>query len=227
MTDEELDELDNAYNKVKERKTMALKKTQTTKPAATKTTKKAPPAAKADNSMKKGQVSDWAAETKKAAKTWNKARNAPKGGSFENPEVADGSYPAQLEKAVCKIITPKDTKKPKQGLFELHFIMLDSANEGKKLHRSDFFDLRSTDDMTEEEAEKALKNMENFSRTIQGFNYETGGDEPLDMSDFPTLADTLNAENPKPKVKVGIKNWTSADKSKKGINIFVNGPLDE
>lgn len=217
---------------------MALKKTQTTKPATTKTTaKKAPPAAKTDNSMKKGQVSDWAAETKKAAKTWNKARNAPKGGSFDNPEVADGSYPAQLEKAVCKIITPKDTKKPKQGLFELHFIMLDSANEGKKLHRSDFFDLRSTDDMTEEEAEKALKNMENFSRTIQGFNYETGGNDPLGIEDFPSLANDMNGlepdgkpkkdNPPKPKVKIGIKNWTSADNTKKGINIFVNGPLDE
>lgn len=174
--------------------------------------KKAAPAAKGGKKAaadpKKGgkEASKFLDAIKKKKSQFNEARKA-KAGTFELPDIADGTYIAQLVSAKA---TATNKGIPQ---FKIELVVLKGEYEGVKLTRADW--LRDDDEEVE------LRNQQNFAKNIQGFGIDTS---ELEESDLPELAESLMED--KPFVRIGVSNWQS-QAGKPGINVYINQLVDE
>lgn len=189
---------------------MTFNKTTSKKAAPKKAASKAAPKKAAAAGKKEAAANGGAKKfldaIKKGGGSFKKARTA-KAGSFDLPDIADGTYIAQLVSASVSA-TQKGVPQ-----FKCNLVVVKGEAEGTKLTRTDW--------LRDEDEERELMNLENFSKNIQGFGIDTSA---LEESDLPELAASLTAD--KPFVRIGVKNWQS-QAGKPGLNIYINQLVDE
>ena len=147
----------------------------------------------------------WTKASTDAKATWKSARKA-KAGSFEEAEIEDGTYRAQL------IDAKADVTKKGQPYTNLTFVVLDDPYTGDKHRRADFL----TDDDEQRQAQK----LEGFSKTMSGLGYDVS---ELEMSEIPDLIEDVKKD--KPFVEIYVRAWQG--ERSHGISIYVNRLLTD
>lgn len=196
--------------------------------AISKTTKKAPvkkaaapkkatskaPAKSAGKSGGGDKAKAFLAAIKGRDDAFKKGRTA-KAGTFDVPEIDDGTYLAQVVKASVRVAK-------NQPAFSIDLVVTKGEFEGVKVQRFDVLGHGFQTGLGDDEKEEAeLRNMESFCKNVQGCGIET---EKLVLADLPELADSLTED--KPFIRIGIKNWSN-DSGKRGLNVFLNQLVDE
>ena len=151
----------------------------------------------------------WNEESRKAQKTWKKAREAKAGNDFSNPEIADGNYVARVLKAKADF-TKGDKKKGYASIpyVSLTLVVVEGEYVGTKLNRMDRLGGNDED--------QAVANQERFAKTMDGIGYNC---EELELKEVPDLVKSINDD--KPFVHITVANNTGKD-GKEYLNVYCN-----
>lgn len=209
------------------KKATPAKKAPPAKPTAAKGK---PPASKAaSNGAVTGKVAGWDQFSKAGKKVWDKAKKA-KAGSFEQPDVPDGTYVGKLVKATLKVFPAKDKKNAAAVFQRTYVITRGGGNDevvGLQPKRDDWFNL--PDNPSNDEADDTVKfqtNMEYFAKDIQGCGYNSNN---LSLDDFPDLMKNMNdaaKSKENAEIKISIKNTTGSD-GKNYMKVYANGYAED